>query len=205
MRHIKNTKWYQNRSIEDISILVNGVLYTEQWKEVDGHGGHYQISSFGRVKTKERFCIRSVNGNCIRKTKINKLTRNKKGYIVTGFYFEGKRVQCRINRLVATYFILNPNNKEEVNHIDADKENNFYLNLEWSTRIENMDHASKNKLMRPRKGGDVHTAKLVLDTQTGIFYYSIKEAAKAKNVNYDNLIKKLSGALKNNNTSIIYA
>jgi hypothetical protein len=52
----------------------------------------------------------------------------------------------RINRLVAECYIPNPDNKPIVNHIDSDKLNNHYSNLEWVTDRENKDHAIENGL-----------------------------------------------------------
>jgi hypothetical protein len=54
------------------------------------------------------------------------------------------------------------------------------------------------------KGGEHHSSKLILDTQTGVFYESLKEAAWAKYTHYKHLPAKLKGKMKNN-TSLIYA
>ena len=48
------------------------------------------------------------------------------------------------------------------------------------------------------------TAKLLLDTETGIYYYSIKEASRALNLSSQTLNKYLLGQL-NNKTNLIYA
>ena len=52
--------------------------------------------------------------------------------------------------------------------------------------------------------GDTHfKSKLVIDLENGIFYYSLKQASIAINVNYTTLKYYLSGKLKNK-TSLIY-
>ena len=71
---------------------------------------------------------------------------------------KGKRVNCRINRLVAMHFIPNPYNKPEVNHIDGNKENNNVSNLEWATRSENMKHCFSMGLHPSTRGENSHVA-----------------------------------------------
>lgn len=58
----------------------------------------------------------------------------------------GGKSHFLVHRLLAIHFIPNPENKEEVNHIDGNKLNNSINNLEWVTRNENMAHAHKLKL-----------------------------------------------------------
>lgn len=54
-----------------------------------------------------------------------------------------------IHRLVCEAFCDNPNNKPMVNHIDGNKLNNHYLNLEWVTKGENQAHAFRTGLRIP--------------------------------------------------------
>lgn len=48
---------------------------------------------------------------------------------------------CAIHRLLAIYFIPNPNNLPYVNHIDENKQNNDLSNLEWCTLEYNNKHS----------------------------------------------------------------
>ena len=51
-----------------------------------------------------------------------------------------------VHRLVATLFIPNPDSLPQVNHIDGNKLNNHYSNLEWCTAYHNNKHARDTKL-----------------------------------------------------------
>lgn len=70
-----------------------------------------------------------------------KKTEIHNGYERVSFMQDGKRTRHRVHRLVAKYFIPNPLNKPQVNHIDGDRLNNNIKNLEWVTAQENTEHA----------------------------------------------------------------
>ena len=65
---------------------------------------------------------------------------NHKGYKRVNLSKNNKRKQFFVHRLVAEAFIPNPENKPQVNHIDGNKENNNFSNLEWVTREEQEKH-----------------------------------------------------------------
>lgn len=66
------------------------------------------------------------------------------GYELVSFLKEdGVYYHASIHRLVAMYFVANPYNKTIVNHIDGNKLNNHYTNVEWVTASENNVHAIK--------------------------------------------------------------
>lgn len=64
-----------------------------------------------------------------------------------------KRVDRYIHRLVATYFLPNPENKRYVNHVNCIRSDNRTSNLEWCTAKENTDYTMKmNHMCRDSYG-----------------------------------------------------
>jgi hypothetical protein len=176
----------------------------EIWKDIKGYEGIYQISNLGRVKILARNII-NVNGKLERrKEKIKKNYINWQGYSRIGLCKKSVVKKYSVHILVAKAFIPNPENKPEVNHKYGIKTDNRATELEWSTKSENMLHAYGIGLNKGPKGNKQWMAKLVIDTQTGIFYDTISEAAIAKNINQGVLGKYLRGRLTNK-TSLIFA
>lgn len=63
---------------------------------------------------------------------------NGNGYLRIYIPKIGKRYL--LHRLVAVAYVLNPEDKPQVNHIDGNKHNNSASNLEWCTNKENSEH-----------------------------------------------------------------
>lgn len=124
----------------------------EEWRRIywlNGELTKYSISNSGKVRNDK-------NGKILK-------TNFYKGYERVDLTHGGERKQFFIHRLVATYFIPNPDNKPEVNHKDGNKGNNYDWNLEWSTGSENMIHAVKTGLWCPsNKNGKRLTREQVI-------------------------------------------
>lgn len=76
----------------------------------------------------------------LKRNKFLKLSLNN-GYHRITLYKNGKYHQVSVHRLVAKYFISNPQNKPFINHKDGNRSNNSLDNLEWCTSSENNKHA----------------------------------------------------------------
>lgn len=130
----------------------------EQWKDIVGFEGWYQISNLGRVRSVPRVVPhKSKHGSVAYQrweSKILRPTITNQGYEMVVLSKSGKFSYPTVHRLVAIAFIPNPHNKRTVNHIDGDKTNNVVSNLEWCTSSENNQHAydvGLNTKVRPKR------------------------------------------------------
>ena len=81
--------------------------------------------------------------------------KNRGGYLNVDLYIDGVKVRKGVHQIVAETFVPNPDNKPMVNHIDGNKENNHYSNLEWVTCSENNLHAYSTGLRKPLESSRV--------------------------------------------------
>lgn len=106
----------------------------EEWKSVDGFRGGYEVSNLGRVRSL--------------KTGVPKIMRhhdNREGYRKVQLLLCGVVKDLYVHRLVAMAFVDRPSSdRQQVNHINADRSDNRAENLEWVTPAENQRHASTN-------------------------------------------------------------
>lgn len=122
---------------------------TEIWKPIKGWEGCYEISNHGRVKSLSRIAMRGdpkvphrLSERILRQGKTNV------GRMIVHLKADSKETTLQVSRLVAFAFVDNPNNYDEVNHLDGDCTNNKAENLEWCTRKENIQHAWDNGLKK---------------------------------------------------------
>lgn len=114
-------------------------LFEEKWESIKGYENFYQISNFGNIKRLERK-IPHLGSIRIFKEKILTPSLEKKGYLKIRLSINNKMESFKIHRLVAKYFINNINNLNQINHIDGNKTNNHFSNLEWVSNRENKNH-----------------------------------------------------------------
>lgn len=117
----------------------------EEWRDITGYEGYYQISSKGNVRSLDRTLINSIGVESSVKGKEIHKSLVGAGYYQVNLYKDGKKLNKYVHQLVASAFISNPKNYSEINHIDYNKENNCVENLEWCTHLENMIDLSNKK------------------------------------------------------------
>ena len=109
----------------------------ENWKDIEGYEGLYQVSNIGRVKRLVGFKCnveRFLTGQ-----------KDKDGYILLCLSKDGSIKRYRVHRLVAEAFVPNPDNKPEIDHINTDRSDNRAENLRWATRKENANNPITRK------------------------------------------------------------
>lgn len=129
----------------------------EIWKTIDGYEGYYQVSNMGRVKTLERWAEMVMKGTLCKRfvpERILNPSKDSFGYLVVGLCFNAKMKTNKVHRLVGAAFIPNPENKPQINHINAIKDDNRVENLEWATSKEDALHRVALKLQVNKKGAD---------------------------------------------------
>ena len=111
----------------------------ELWKKIDDTPG-VEISNLGRIKMPHR-TSKWGRATKVHPSRIVEYDNTVDYYHEFDTTFNGKRYRKYVHHLVAKYFIPNPENKPEINHIDGNKSNNRVDNLEWVTHKENCQHA----------------------------------------------------------------
>ena len=151
--------------------VENNDFENEEWREINLDNlfsekhewdKKYFVSNLGRFK--------NSSGTIMDNYKVN-----SNGYIRVYIY----KKTFGLHRLIALTFLENPENKEQVNHIDGNKLNNKLENLEFVTNKENQIHKFQNGL------GNNFTRGVKQYDLNGQFikeYKSIAEAAKEMNV-----------------------
>ena len=160
----------------------------EIWKDISGYEGLYQVSNLGRVKSlgnksnhREPIILKQalvLGYKCVRLTK------------------DGVYKMYKVHRLVANAFILNKGNKNQVNHIDGNKRNNCFYNLEWVTSSENLKHAFKIGLKKPKINYENNRSISVkmIDKNTNqiiMIFGSLREAERQVGVSHSNIMNSI--------------
>ena len=164
-------------------------------KDIAGYENYYQVSNLGRIKSLDRKIIshrKTKLVDIVKKGHVSKLHKETNGYLRIQLYKNNKYKYYYVHRLVASAFIRNPNNCEEVNHINGIKTDNRVENLERCTSKQNKIHGHKMHLY--------HNERPIVQIKDGVViaeYSSITECAKKNGFVDVNIKRVLSNQRKN--------
>ena len=108
---------------------------SEEWHAIDGYDGGYEVSSFGRVRSRVRSWVNP---------KVMSPSADGDGYpqlMLVAYRGVGRRRTVKVHRLVAAVFLGPIPPGMTVNHKDGNRRNNRVDNLELCTNAENVYHS----------------------------------------------------------------
>lgn len=136
----------------------------EEWRDIKGYEGLYQVSDWGNVKSLEHeYTGRNQYGGVFigrKKGRVLKQCKDRDGYLIVTLHNNGKQSIGKVHRLVAETFIPNPDNKPVVGHTKTlddgteDKTANEVWNLAWMTVEENNTYGTLLERQRISHGGE---------------------------------------------------
>ena len=152
-----------------------------------------EVSNLGRVRTKDRTIMRKDGKKLFIKGHMLKQWLSNSGYLRVMFSVNGKRFWLSVHRMVAITFIPNSNDYPEVNHIDCERTNNRWDNLEWCTRQYNT--AYRDKMGHTAKHNAPKKPVIAINQETSevFLFESQHEAARQLKVNVGHLNSVLKG------------
>lgn len=119
----------------------------EEWRDVSGYEGYYQVSNTGLIRSLDRIQVLVFKNGVT----INRPIRGRvlRFFVLRGYQYarlgkDGVQRTVIVHRLVADAFLPVIEGKDQVNHIDFNGCNNRVDNLEWTTRSENQKHSVKH-------------------------------------------------------------
>lgn len=154
----------------------------ELWKPLLEYKG-IEVSSIGRIRKA---------ANKRRKERIlTEFPKDRDGYCRCSVQkLDGTWTSQPVHRLVAKAFIPNVENKQAVNHIDGNRQNNKVENLEWVTPKENVIHSFRFGIRKVCK--QVPKKTILTDFQISQIdklreFYTVNQIAKLFNIEYQSL------------------
>ena len=134
----------------------------EVWKVVNGFEDYYEVSNLGNIRTSYGTLLKPFVNN--------------KGYKCTKFQVNNHITNILVHRLVAKHFVDNPFNYPCVDHLDSNRQNNVFTNLEWVTHKENMQRASQRGSFKNQKNRLGHKLSRSTSKYHGVSYDKSRNA-----------------------------
>ena len=177
----------------------------EEWRDINGYEGLYQVSSEGRVRSIDRYVMRNgspafLKGKILKQ---NKCGGRNSDYWFVGLSKDNKVKQIYVHTLVAfafpeicgEYF-----EGAQVNHKDENKNNNTPSNLEWCTPRQNLMHNDRHIKVgikeRGKKSQFRKKVKIIKNGEWFATYFTPQDAASLIGVNESVVRQNIYGVTK---------
>lgn len=173
---------------------------TEEWRDIKGYEGLYQVSDWGRVKALKRNAIGKGRNQYDDEhiLKLHKCIFYGKKRVQTVLHKNGVKKYPIVARLVYETFVGDIPENMQVNHIDENPSNNFVENLNLMTPKQNSNWGTRNERVSKAQLNDPRKSKKVeqIDLATGEIiatYPSAKEAARQLGIAQCNISRCCNG------------
>jgi DNA-directed RNA polymerase specialized sigma subunit len=148
----------------------------EQWKELTFTDKKYEISNYGRIKS---YCYDKVNGRIVK-------LGNIKGFFNVSLRVEGQKKSFLVHKLTAEYFVDKTADEQDVViHLDWNKQNNYFTNLQWVTKAESYKRMHKVLQEARKKAGKVVTSSKLSKDDVAVIKGMLEKGVK------QNLVAKM--------------
>lgn len=97
----------------------------EEWENIQGYEGLYQVSNYGRIKRLKNVRVGWVQDEYM-------VQQNVQDKSVTAILWKNTLpIEVQVGKLVASHFVPNPNDKKRIKYIDGNITHLGFKNLEW--------------------------------------------------------------------------
>lgn len=110
----------------------------EIWLPIENYEEFYEVSSLGRVRSKERFVRHNCGGFKKVEGRIISQLITPNGYCQVSLWKEGKRKVWLVHRLVLYTFLGACPDGMETRHLNSKRTDNRLINLVYGTHSENV-------------------------------------------------------------------
>lgn len=149
-----------------------------------------QGSSLGRVRTTDRWITYKNARKQFVKGHVLPQYRKDGGYLGVGLHANGRTINRKVHRIIASCFIENPSNLPQVNHRNCNRADNRVENLEWCTASYNIRYREKYGKATGRPLWAVN-----VKTQEKLHFPSQREAGRKIGINNQDINMVIKGEI----------
>ena len=130
-----------NSHVDNLYICIPETIDKEEWKDVKGFEGRYQVSNMGRVRSLDRWTL-DDRPHFVKGMMLKPSPNKGRGYLRVSLS-DGHRnyKHYEVHRLVALHFVPGYKQGLVVNHKNEVKTDNRAENLEWCTYQYNLNYS----------------------------------------------------------------